>query len=400
MRKNLFLLIFSLSLIIYCPATPTVRCAIEGAPDPDEIALPDNAGGETEEVPERKLPQLAPGKWEPLFELEENIYPSVVISTATLKEALWKDKGHIGDPWGTIGIAVRGTKNDCPIKVEISGGSFIKPSSFTGTLPEKDTVYCVYPDLKYDYEKLLTVKQTIPEMLEFKVEIGGSPEPERSVRVQVRPVNECIYSFTDSSGYLNDVSFFFAAYVNENHPFIDQITKEAIASKRVDSFQGYSGDKDSVMEEIDAIWETLKSRGMHYSTMAASADDDNPYLDSQHVRLLGESIHYAQANCADGSVLMASIFRKIGLDTGLIILPDHMLVSVNLDEDGKEIAYIETTYLSDSTLEEAMEEGRKEYEENKDKFDSDKEGDEDYHITDIQAARAMGIMPIKDSSAS
>ncbi|MBN2452989.1 MAG: hypothetical protein JXB40_01835 [Candidatus Omnitrophica bacterium] len=361
----------------------------------------DTQGEEGDKVEERKLPDLKPGEWEPLFEMGESIYPSVVISTATLKAGLWDDtdRQHMGDPWGLIGAAVRGTENNCPIKVEISGSGFIKPSVFTGTLAEKNTVYCVYPALKYDYEKLLGVKQTVPETISFEVTVGRKPAEERSARVQVRPVNENVFSFMDSSGSANDVSYFFAAYVNENHPFIKKIMKEAIDAGRVDGFSGYQGDGDDVKAEIEAIWDTLRKRGMHYSAMPASADDDDPYIDSQYVRLLGESINYGQANCVDGSVLMASIFRKIGLDVSLVELPDHMFIAVDLDEDGKETIYIETTALGDSTLDEAIEMGNEEYSEVKDKFDSEKEEDQEYNIINVQSARSMGIMPIRDSSA-
>ena len=102
----------------------TVTCSNEtGAQDGDSNA-----------AAERKLPQLEQGKWEPLFEMGEDIYPSVVISMATLKIGFWDDKQHIGDLRGTIGIAVRGTEDNCPVKVEISCGNFIAPSVFTSTL--------------------------------------------------------------------------------------------------------------------------------------------------------------------------------------------------------------------------------------------------------------------------
>ncbi|MDD5440210.1 MAG: hypothetical protein PHS37_08500 [Candidatus Omnitrophica bacterium] len=352
-----------------------------------------------EDAPDRKLPQLQPGSWEPLFELGDSIYPSVVISTVTLKTGLWDDHQHLGDPWGMIGIVVRGTAAACPLTVEISGGNFIKPSTFTGILPDKDTVYCVYPLLKYDYEKLLNVQQTVPETISFKVTIGPKTEPEKIVRVQVRPVNECVYSFVDSSGVIHDTSFFFAAYVNENHPIISQIMKEVIAARKIDSFSGYSGGKEEVIAEIEAIWDMLKKKGMHYSTMTASADDDNPYIDSQYVRLLGESINYAQANCVDGSVLMASIFRKIGLDVSLVEIPEHMFIAVNTDSEGEETIFIETTGLAEDTFEEAMDEGYEEFEKSQDKFDSEKEEDQAYNVVNIQNARVMGIIPVKDAFA-
>lgn len=375
-------------------ANPPAKSTNKTDPKKSKVANTQEEDSQTE--PKRQLPKLVKGDWQPLFEMGETIYPSVAISTATLKEGLWNDSQHIGDPWGLIGIVVRGKEKNCPIRVEISGSNFIKPSVFTSTLLDDNKLYCVYPDLQYDYEKLLAVKQTVPDSISFKVRIGNEDKPEKIVRVQVRPVNECVYSFQDSSGNDNDISFLFAAYVNENHPIISQIMKESIMAKRVDDFVGYSGDKDSVRTEVEAIWETLRKRGMHYSTMTASADDDNPYISSQYVRLLGESINYTQANCVDGSVLMASIFRKIGLDVSLIELPEHMFISVSLDEQGKDVMYIETTDLSDSAFEEAITDGYEAYADSKDKFDSEKEEDQGYNIVNVQSARVLGVMPIKD----
>ena len=305
----------------------------------------DSGAQEATDAPSRNIPQLEAGKWEPLFEMGESVYPSVLVSIATMKEGIWKDKQHLGDPWGVIGVAVRGIGNNCPVSVEISGVNFIKPSVFNATLDEPGTVYCLYPELKYDYEKFLSVKQTVPEILIFKVKIGDNPTSEKDVRIQVRPINEAVFYFVDSSGNVMDTSFFFAAFVNENHPIIKQIMKEAIDSGKVSGFTGYQDDKESVMAEVKAIWNTLKDRGVHYSAMPASADDDSPHVGTQYVRLLGESINYGQANCVDGSVLMASIFRKIGLDASLVEIPEHMFVSVSLEPEGKEAIFIETTML-------------------------------------------------------
>jgi hypothetical protein len=123
-------------------------------------------------------------------------------------------------------------------------------------------------------------------------------------------------------------------------------------------------------------------------------------MGTQYVRLLGESIDYAQSNCVDGSVLMASIFRKIGLNVNLIEIPEHMFIGVSLDREGKDNIYIETTTLASDTLDEAIDDGNKEYAENKEMLESEKEEEPECNIINIQAARMLGIMPIKDSSVS
>ena len=351
-----------------------------------------------EEETVSRIPDLKPGKWEPLYRMGKNLFPSVVISTVTLKE---EDDDRVpnqlGALWGTIGIAICSPKNDCPISLEVSSGTFFKPTTFSVTLPKKGVTYFVFPDLKYEYEKLLKVTQTVPEDVTYKVTIDGNTEPEKTDHIQVRSINECVYYFVDYDENSVDTPWFFAAYVNENHPYINGVLSDALKSKKVSSFSGTSGDEESQLEEINAIWETLRHRGMHYSSITTTADDDNSDLSSQHVRLLGQSINFSQANCVDGSVLLASILRKIGFDVSLIATDDHMYVAVASGKDGDSLMCIETTMLGDSSLDEAIEEGNKEFEENEDKFYSDDDKYSDFNIINIMEARSMGIMPIKDA---
>lgn len=348
---------------------------------------------------ESRVPDLKPGKWEPLYRMGKNLFPSVVISTVTLKEDEddERDPNHLGAIWGTIGIAICAPKNDCPVSVEISSGTFIKPTMFNVTLPKKGTTYFLFSDLKYEYEKLLKVTQTVPEDITFKVIIDGKNDPERTDHLQVRSINECVYYFVDYDGNSVDTPWFFAAYANENHPYINGVLADALNSGKVSSFSGPSGDEKSQLDEINAIWDALKRRGIHYSSITTTSDDDNPDLSSQHVRLLGQSINYSQANCVDGSVLLASILRKIGFDVNLVTTEDHMYVAIASGEDGDSLMCIETTMLGDSSLEEAIEDGNKEFDEDEDKFFSDDDKYSDYNIISIMDARSMGIMPIKDS---
>lgn len=374
-------------------APPRRRPMVVAGRDNDAISL----GSES------RIPPLAPGKWVPIFELGENLFPSQVISTATLKldeeDREDEDPQRLGDVMGTIGVAIHSPRTDCPVKVEISGGSVIRPSSFSAVMPQGNMIYRVYPLLKYDHDKLLSIRQTIPEDVTFKVSIDGKPATELVKRIQVRPVNECVYAYTDCLGVDHDIAIFFAAYVNENHPSIDSILKDALKSGLVDSFAGYHKDPKEVLEEINAIWETLAKRGFHYSSISTTADDDDDDLATQHVRLLGDALSGAQANCADGSVMLASIFRKIGLDVNLMILPDHMFIAVDLDEGGEKTIFIETTMLGSGSLEEAVKAGQEEYQKNEQKFVSEDKEDWDYQIVNISEARRLGIMPIKDSNA-
>ena len=52
-----------------------------------------------------------------------------------------------------------------------------------------------------------------------------------------------------------------------------------------------------------------------------------------------------QANCVDGSVLMASILRKIGLDVFLFVTPNHCYIGFFTDPARTQMAGLETTIL-------------------------------------------------------
>jgi hypothetical protein len=260
-----------------------------------------------------------------------------------------------------------------------------------GTLAEDGVYYTVWPVLKYDFGKLLALRQTVPETLTIKVTVDGQAGEEVR-RMQVRPINECVFGFVDEDGP-TDLSWTFAAYVNENHPFIDEILRAALDSGDVDNFAGYQKDRKGVRKEIKAVWNALQNRGFRYSNITTtSGGEDNVF--TQHVRLMGDALKTSQANCVDGSVLMASILRKLGIDVYLVCVPSHMFIAASLDEEDGKIIGIETTMLGNSTFEEAVKVGSEQLEEAGDKFEDPEELD--YQLININSARQLGIIPIKD----
>jgi hypothetical protein len=325
-------------------------------------------------------------------EINDVIYASFLITTATLRLDTDPDPLVLGDQLGMVGAKITAPRDNCPVEVEISSPDYIQVSRFVGILPKAGETYGVWPVLKYDYGKLLSLHQTVPETLTVKVVLDGKPEGEESLRMQIRPINEVLFGFEDEDGF-TDMSWTFAAFVNENHPFIDEILREALNLGIVSSFAGYQKDPKGVRDEIKAIWQALKKRGFNYSNITTtSSGEDNVY--TQHVRLMGEALKTAQANCVDGSVLLASILRKLGLRVYLVGVPGHMFLAVDLDEEGEERIGIETTMLDDSTLAEAIKQGNAQINEAGEKFEDPEEID--YQMIDIDSARRMGVIPIRD----
>jgi hypothetical protein len=89
--------------------------------------------------------------------------------------------------------------------------------------------------------------------------------------------------------------------------------------------QDQSADPDEVMMQVFAIWNVLQRKGIKYSDISSTTP--SKFVVSQTVRFLDQSIDATQANCVDGSVLMASILQKIGINSHLVMVPGHCFLA-------------------------------------------------------------------------
>lgn len=375
--------------------------------------------------------------FEPIVGWDGHLFPSYIVSTAKLKwpESKTDSKPDpngvpskvketvIGESHGTIGIRVKSPSDNTRCELTISASDWLEPSTMSVDLPKKGETYRVMPTLKFKYKDLVANKQSMPTTVEFELKLNGKKFAKIDKSAVLHSINDCPYSYTVDEE-TTEIGFVFAAYVNEQHPFIDKILREALDGGIVDSFTGYqSGDEAEVLKQVYAIWDTLASRDLRYSNITAvAAESDN--VGSQHVRLLDESVTNSQANCVDGSVLMASILRKIDIEPFLVFVPGHCYLAFALDEEGEHIVGLETTMIGDSdseeddsdtedesltALKELLDEETLELESlvtfcnaitggtddlvaNSEKFDSGEDGD--YQLISITEARRLGILPI------
>lgn len=363
-------------------------------------------------------------EWEPDVYPQNNIFPSFLIGTARvdLPEELFSvwEGNHFGDPQGVIGITLPKAKAGSKIEVTVKPNDFMEESRFVKTLKEDATDLLIHPKIAYKYSALASVYQAVPLNVTVSLSVDGKSEGEKTVTATMRPVNDCLFGVVEEGAEgeedsTSDYSWLFAAYVNENHPWVDTLLKEALDTGIVDSFDGYqSGNTDQVLLQIFAIWNVMQRHGLKYSDVTTTAaEDDGVY--SQHVRLFDESVKASQANCVDGTVLLAAMLRKIGLHPALVLMPGHMFLAVDLDDETT--VGLETTLLGQNDLrapkdattaklkkleakrneeswesfEAALSVGTEALEKNAKKFESD---DLSYQYIDIAEARAAGILPI------
>jgi hypothetical protein len=359
--------------------------------------------------------------WEPFVEPYNQVFPSLEIATANMTvDAEDIDPSTVGDQQGLIGVYLEGARPGARFELVVRVPGLARDSRLDGILPNGDDSVALAPTLAWDYAALAAIRQSRPATIEFELSVDDKPLGTRVQRVRVRSVNDALYYIDEEDDDQDlDFNWLFAAYVNEDHPAVDGILKEALDSGVIDSFSGYQEeDPDAVLKQVYAIWHVLQQRGIRYSNTTRTANEHANVL-SQHVRFIDDALAMTQANCADGSVLMASILRKIDIAPVLVLVPGHMFLGFALDEEGSEMAYLETTMLGDATptgrrvtaaikrrstslgvdvdaslasFEAALAEGQRQVDEAGDAFAND--NDPDHQMIDIQAAREYGVMPI------
>ncbi len=332
------------------------------------------------------------GGWELFSIFGDELFPSYIVTVSMLNSTEEIDAktspNILGAPYGVIGVRLKAPAANAKVSMELSSTKMIKKTAFETVLKKAGQDYEIYPFIKYDYDALLSVHQAVPEDLTVSLSVNGASLGEKTMTMRVRTVNDCVFEIINGDSS-DDVSWTFTAYVNENHPALDGLLKDALG-KGVSSFAGYQGDKDDVLAEIEALWNAVQKRGLKYSSISTPVAQSE-FVASQHVRLLGESLNYGQANCVDGTVLFASLLRKIGLNTFLMLTSDHAFLGVDLTEDGKNRVYIETTLADDGTLEEALEAGTDNVKNYKAK--------KDLVTVDVDNWRDRGVLPLKDTRA-
>lgn len=354
----------------------------------------------------------------PIAGWDKQLFPSFIIGTATMKsDDSPAAANELGDSRGLLGVELVSPSNDAQVEVTVECNEFAEPSKFSGRLPKKGETYNIFPKIKYRFDKLSQCSQATPATVTFRVKLENGETEEKTANVTFRSINDCPLML-DLGEQVIDTSFAFATYVNEQHPFMDKLLREALDIGVVDSFTGYqSGSDEEVLRQVYAIWDLLVARDVRYSSITTTAADSDVVL-SQNVRLLEDTVNNQQANCVDGSVLFVSLLRKIDIESNLILVPGHCYMGFYLDKQHTKFLALETTLVGsevdepeqvDTLLDNAVEEDlRGEYSwpsfvqaietgtsnllENKAKFEN--KSDSDYHIIDIAAARKLGVLPI------
>ena len=369
--------------------------------------------------------------WKPEIGFDGQVFPSLLISTATWSSdegqkhfsKSIKNAEYLGDLNSPVKVIIKNVESETKIRLEVDLGSIANPSMFEGVLAKENTVYVVKPRIDFDYQVLLASKQPMPLNAKLTLYVNDEKVGEKLQTITVRSINDVpISAKMGEKGELeNDYSYVFAAYVNENNPLIDLLLREAIDTGVVDSHGGYQGGEEEVYKQVFSVWNILQRRGLRYSSITTPTGHSDKVF-SQYVRFFDDAIATSQANCIDGTVLIASILRRIGINPKIVVVPGHAFLAFDLDESGKKLAFLETTMMGNTDLQKysegyrgiagdvarllgstknqasrksfiaALQEGQEKANKARSKLLNG--NDPNYKIIDIDAARKMGIAPI------
>ena len=287
---------------------------------------------------------------------DNQIFPSHILSMAGNQPMDASELNDGGDgkvqyvlesPDGLIGAAIAGDE-DADIELEVLAGQFAQPSKWSGHI-SKGVIYQISPLVEWDYERLNKLSQPVPLTITFNLYVNGTKRTSKKVIAKLRSINDVPFGAMANGEFINN-SHLFAAFVNENHPWIDSILKEAIDTGLVNSFSGYqANDPRDVSQQVFSIWNILQKRGFKYSSITTSSGHSTNIY-SQSVRFLDQSITASQANCVDGTVLFASILKKINIEPILVMVPGHMFLGFYMDQEKTQPVFLETTMLGNSNL--------------------------------------------------
>lgn len=350
-------------------------------------------------------PSALATEWKAIVSPKDQVYPSLILATADLPPPRAVSSRVLGDANGLIGVRVLAEHDQQRARVSIRLNGLLPESSIDVILPEGGKRYSVFPVLAWQFDALRRQKRSTPETLNLSLQLDDGPVLSKSQRVRIRSVNEAPYFIADARAP-TDLTWTFAAYVDEDHPLVAKIVSDALAQGTVRRFDGYqSRNAELVLKQVFAVWRLLQSRGMKYSSLTRTGNAETEVY-SQHVRFLDESFQSREANCVDGSVLMASVLRKIDLNPSLVLLPGHMLLAFELSPGG-DYAFVETTVIdqikpdkngkiseaaSFASFRKAVERGQAVFDKHAASFHDPKKPE--FQLIDLNAARRRGVSAI------
>ena len=317
-------------------------------------------------------------------EFDETIYPSLIFGFTEIEKLQKHDFNYF-----TIWVNTP-KKTNLRFVIQESTMNFETVINKRGVIGEGIFV----PTIKWKYEELKKLSQPGYVDITFICynEDTGREIGRENLKLRYRAINECVIAAVLDDELLS-LHFMVAAYVNEDSQIVDEFLAEVLRNTPGLQFVGYQADENYVVTQVEAVFNTLRKKGVKYSSITATSNTQNPYLMSQYIRFSDEVLKNSQANCADGTAFLCSVLKKIGIRPVMIFVPGHVYLGYYLNDRKTQFWVLETTLIgSNLTFHEASAYQVADYEANYAKM-MDPDPFNGYLYIEIDEARSM-IKPI------
>jgi hypothetical protein len=160
-----------------------------------------------------------------------------------------------------------------------------------------------------------------------------------------------------------DLTKYFGTFVTPNDPAVMSFLRKVATHHPQGSLVGYEepGNAAGVESQIKAIFEALRedAKITYINSVISFAPEDASQM-TQRVRLPAESLKDQEANCIDGTVLVASLIEAMTMNAAIVVVPGHAFVGWEKHPKSGEWDYLETTWIgrTDVDFAAACDEGR------------------------------------------
>lgn len=285
--------------------------------------------------------------WRPDFKFPGTFFPSFAISSAGLDSAGPRDTpsayGYLGS--GSLAVLVNKVPSGTKLRVEIEIPDIGVSGQIEVAAPTQPQF--IVPRLSWSQGRLAAISQPLTAEVIFRLFVDGIIDREERMPIRVRAITDAPLNACHPNRPCRDYSLYMAAFVNENHPAIDNVLRSAldIPAMPVKSWTGTQRGHDEALRQVWALWYLFQRNKVTYSSITA-VSDERPDLVSQTVRPVSQTLRTSQANCIDGTVLFASILRKIGIEPVVVLIPGHAFLAFYTDSNSRTPVFLETTMIN------------------------------------------------------
>jgi hypothetical protein len=265
---------------------------------------------------------------------DSQLYPSLILATTN-------NPAQVPD---LFDVTLTAPADNSVLRIVIDSSSLNYVTIFQEILPRRGQSYTFHPSLKWKYDVLRRIRQPQAVDFTFTCFINDEEVDVKNLHLNCRTINECPLSLVYQQ-QATDFRWLFAAYVNEDHPQIEQILTDILDQGIVSRFNGYQSGERAVRDQVFAVWYYALDHGITYSSISCTSNP-SPRANVQHIRFFDEVYNTRQANCIDACVFFASILRKIGLKPVIFVEPCHAYLGYYTDKNRRNIALLETTITS------------------------------------------------------